>query len=62
MVLASNHKNLLSPAERRTPVNISMPLRVLDRVDELSFTWYGTQSGKRSETVVKILKEYLKIK
>lgn len=56
-----SQKSLTSPADRRIPVNLSIPLRVLDAIDEESFRMFGTVSGKRSETVVKIIKDYLHI-
>lgn len=59
---STNHKQLTSPAGRKVPVNVSLELRILDLIDELSFKLFGRSEGKRSETISHILKEYLGIK
>jgi len=55
-------KSLLNPADRKTPVNLSIPLRLLDAIDEQAYKRYGLTQGARSRVVVEILKESLKIK
>ena len=48
-------KNLINPAERKVSVNISMPLYVLDKIDE------HCGDNDRSTLVVRILKKELKL-
>jgi hypothetical protein len=57
-----NQKALVNPASRKTPVNVSMELRVLDAVDEEAYKRYGLTNGARSKVIVEILKDHLKIK
>jgi hypothetical protein len=57
-----NQKSLLNPADRKTPVNLSIPLRLLDAIDEEAFKRYGLSQGARSRVVVEMLKDYLNIK
>jgi len=44
-------RKLENPASRKVPVNISLSLRVLDRIDEIA------GKGKRSEIIEAILKK-----
>jgi hypothetical protein len=48
-------KNLINPAERKVSVNISMPLYVLDKIDQ----YCG--DNDRSALVVNILKREFKL-
>ena len=58
----TKQKSLINPADRCIPVNVSLPLKVLDVVDEESFRLFGRKEGKRSETITMILKDHLHIK
>lgn len=62
MVLVNKQKSLINPSDRKTPVNLSIPLNLLDVIDEEAFKRYGLSQGARSKVVVEILKESLKIK
>jgi hypothetical protein len=62
MELASKHKELVNPSDRKTPVNVSMSLRLLDAVDEQAFREFGLTTGARSKVIEKILKGHLNIK
>jgi hypothetical protein len=50
-----NRKNLKNPAERKVSVNLSLPLYLLDRLDELC------GEGGRSTLVANILKREFNI-
>lgn len=58
----TSQKSLVSPSDRKVPVNVSLELRVLDLIDEEAFKLFGRSEGKRSETIGHILKEYLRVK
>ena len=58
----TNQKSLVSPADRKVPVNVSLELRILDLIDEEAFKLFGRSDGKRSETVSHILKEHFHVK
>lgn len=58
----TNQKSLVSPSDRKVPVNVSLELRILDLIDEEAFKLFGRSDGKRSETISHILKEYLRVK
>lgn len=58
----TNKKSLVSEANRKVPINISLELRLRDIVSEEAFKRFGMSEGKISETVSQILKEYFHIK
>jgi len=60
--MVSKQKELVNPSDRKTPVNVSMSLRLLDAVDERAFKEFGLTTGARSRVIEKILKEKLNIK